>query len=370
MEIELKKVLVKDLIDGYKDNHEDGVVGYHGLLNIRPAYQREFVYDSKKRNAVINTIMKGFPLNTMYWVDNCNGTYELLDGQQRTISICQYAQSDFSIDYNNIPLNFSNLLGDARDKFLNYELMIYVCKGGESERLDWFRTINISGEKLTDQELLNINYIGDWLSDAKLKFSKQNCVAYNIASKYVKGSPIRQEYLETALKWISNGNPSKYMSEHQHDVNANELWLYFSSVIEWIKSTFGEKNYRKEMLGLNWGDLYNKYHNKIYDARAIETRVNELMANEEVTDKRGVYEYILSGENENLACKLSKRTFSDADKRTAYERQNGICPITGAHLDIKDMQADHIIPWWKGGTTTLDNLQMISKVANARKGGR
>lgn len=370
MEIELKKILIKDLIDGYKDNHEDGIRGYHGLLNIRPAYQREFVYNTKQRDAVINTIMKGFPLNTMYWVDNCDGTYELLDGQQRTISICQYVKSEFSIDYNNIPLGFSNLLGDSRDKFLNYELMVYVCRGGEEEKLDWFKTINIAGEKLTEQELLNINYIGDWLYDAKLKFSKTNCVAYNMANKYVKGSPIRQEYLETALKWISNGNPSKYMSEHQHDVNANELWLYFSSVIEWIKTTFGEQNYRKEMLGLNWGDLYNKYHNKIYDARAIEVRVNELMANEEVTDKRGVYEYILSGENENLACKLSKRTFSDADKRTAYERQNGICPITGAHLDIKDMQADHIIPWWKGGTTTLDNLQMISKIANARKGGR
>ena len=371
MEISLKKILIRDLIDGYKDNHEDGVIGYHGLLNIRPAYQREFVYNNKQRDAVINTIMKGFPLNTMYWVDNGDGTYELLDGQQRTVSICQYSHADFSVEFNNdIPVNFNNLFGEDRDKFLNYELMVYICKGGETEKLEWFKTINIAGEKLTDQELLNINYIGDWLYDAKSKFSKTNCVAYNIANKYVKGSPIRQEYLETALNWISNGNISRYMSEHQHDVNANELWLYFSSVIEWIKATFGEQNYRKEMLGLNWGNLYNKYHNNIYNARAIETRVNELMANEEVTDKRGVYEYILSGEDINLACKLSKRTFSESDKRTAYERQNGICPITGVHLDITEMQADHIVPWWKGGTTTLDNLQMISKTANARKGGR
>lgn len=164
------------------------------------------------------------------------------------------------------------------------------------------------------------------------------------------------------------------MSTHQKDVNANELWLYFQSVVNWINITFAldtnPKNYRKEMLGLNWGELYNTYKDNTYDASAIEARVNELMSNDEVTEKRGVYEYILSGEDENLACKLSKRTFSNADKRTAYERQKGICPITGEHLPIEEMQADHIIPWWKGGTTTLDNLQMISKTANARKSGK
>lgn len=164
------------------------------------------------------------------------------------------------------------------------------------------------------------------------------------------------------------------MSVHQHDMNANELWLYFQNVINWIETTFvldtKPKNYRKEMCGLNWGSLYNRYHTNMYDATIVEKRVNELMSNEEVTDKKGVYEYILSGEDENIACKLSKRTFSNTDKRTAYERQNGICPITGEYLPIEDMQADHIIPWWKGGTTTLDNLQMISKTANARKGGK
>ena len=269
---------------------------------------------------------------------------------------------------------FHNLTDDEQNAILDYELMVYVCDGNERERLEWFRTINIAGEKLTDQELLNINYIGAWLSDAKRKFSKTNCVAFKLGHKFVKGSPIRQDYLETALSWISGGNITNYMSTHQHDVNANELWLYFNSVITWIETTFAldtnPKNYRKEMLGLNWGDLYNRFRNNMYDAQAIEKRVNELMANEEVTDKKGVYEYILSGENEDMACKLSKRTFSEADKRTAYERQNGICPITGEYLPISEMQADHIIPWWKGGTTTLSNLQMISKTANARKGGR
>ena len=375
MKIKLQQIKVRDLVNGYVNNDEEGVVGYGGRLNIRPAFQREFVYNEKQQKAVIDTVVKGFPLNTMYWVHNEDDTFELLDGQQRTLSICEFVEGNFSMEFRKgVEQAFHNLTDDEQNAILDYELMVYVCDGNERERLEWFRTINIAGEKLTDQELLNINYIGAWLSDAKRKFSKTNCVAFKLGHKFVKGSPIRQDYLETALSWISGGNITNYMSTHQHDVNANELWLYFNSVITWIETTFAldtnPKNYRKEMLGLNWGDLYNRFRNNMYDAQAIEKRVNELMANEEVTDKKGVYEYILSGENEDMACKLSKRTFSEADKRTAYERQNGICPITGEYLPITEMQADHIIPWWKGGTTTLSNLQMISKTANARKGGR
>lgn len=374
MKIKLQTILVRDLYNGYVNNEEDGVVGYKGKLNIRPPFQREFVYKDAQQKAVIDTILKGFPLNTMYWVKNEDGGFELLDGQQRTMSICEYISGNFSLEVDNSLLCFHNLTSDVQEKIMNYELMVYICEGKEKERLDWFRTINIASEKLTDQELLNINYIGNWLSDAKRRFSKTNCVAYKMGNKFLKGSPIRQEYLETVLKWISNNNISQYMSTHQKDVNANELWLYFQSVVNWINITFAldtnPKNYRKEMLGLNWGELYNRYKDNTYDASSIEARVNELMSNEEVTEKRGVYEYILSGEDENLACKLSKRTFSNTDKRTAYERQKGICPITGEHLPIEEMQADHIIPWWKGGTTTLDNLQMISKTANARKSGK
>lgn len=375
MKIKLQQIKVRDLVNGYVNNDEEGVVGYGGRLNIRPAFQREFVYNEKQQKAVIDTVVKGYPLNTMYWVHNEDDTFELLDGQQRTLSICEFVEGNFSMEFSKgVEQAFHNLTDDERNAILDYELMVYICDGNERERLEWFRTINIAGEKLTDQELLNINYIGAWLSDAKRKFSKTNCVAFKLGHKFVKGSPIRQDYLETALSWISGGNITNYMSTHQHDVNSNELWLYFNSVITWIETTFAldtnPKNYRKEMLGLNWGDFYNRFRNNMYDAQAIEKRVNELMANEEVTDKKGVYEYILSGENEDMACKLSKRTFSDADKRTAYERQNGICPITGEYLPITEMQADHIIPWWKGGTTTLSNLQMISKTANARKGVR
>ena len=375
MKINLQQIKVRDLVNGYVNNDEEGVVGYGGRLNIRPAFQREFVYNEKQQKAVIDTVVKGFPLNTMYWVHNEDDTFELLDGQQRTLSICEFVEGNFSMEFSKgVEQAFHNLTDDEQNAILDYELMIYICDGNERERLEWFRTINITGEKLTDQELLNINYIGAWLSDAKRKFSKTNCVAFKLGHKFVKGLPIRQDYLETALSWISGGNITNYMSTHQHDINANELWLYFNSVITWIETTFAldtnPKNYRKEMLGLNWGDLYNRFRNNMYDAQVIEKRVNELMANEEVTDKKGVYEYILSGENEDMACKLSKRAFSDADKRTAYERQHGICPITGEYLPITEMQADHIIPWWKGGTTTLSNLQMISKTANIRKGGR
>ena len=375
MKIELHNIKVSDLVNGYANSDEDGVVGYNGNLNIRQAYQREFVYNEVQQKAVINTIMKGFPLNTMYWVKNDDGSYELLDGQQRTMSICEFVEGNFSINLDdNITKYFHNLTDAEQQKIMDYELTIYFCEGNENERLDWFRTINIAGEKLTNQELLNINYIGSWLSDAKRKFSKTNCVAYKLGNKFVKGSPIRQDYLETALKWISGGNICEYMSQHQKYPNANELWLYYQKVINWVITTFGldtnPKNYRKEMLGLNWGDLYNKYNENIYDAAKNEAKVNELMSNEEITDKKGVYEYILSGEDENVACKLSKRTFNNSDKRTAYERQKGICPITGEYLPYEEMQADHIIPWWKGGTTTLDNLQMVSKSANARKSGK
>jgi len=228
MKIELHEISVREVAEKYIDNAEEGVVGYNGKLNIRPKYQREFIYDNKKRNAVLDTIRKGFPLNVMYWVKNEDGTFGVLDGQQRTISFCQYVDSDFSID----DRAFHNLTNTEKEQILNYKLMVYFCEGNDKEKLDWFRIINIAGEKLTDQELRNAVFTGHWLSDAKLKFSKTNCAAYGLSNKYVKGSPIRQEILETALSWIANGEIEKYMSIHQHDPNANELWTYFRNVIE------------------------------------------------------------------------------------------------------------------------------------------
>ena len=360
MEITLQFIKVRDIVRNYIDNNEEGVFGYDGKLNIRPPYQREFVYDAKKRDAVIDTITKGFPLNVMYWAKNNDGTFELLDGQQRTISICQFVNGDYSINNK----YFHTLTDFEQEQILNYDLMIYFCEGNDKDRLDWFRTINIAGEKLTEQELLNANYTGTWLSSAKLKFSKTNCVAYKLASKYVNGSPIRQDYLETALSWISGkDNIAQYMADHQKDENANELYNHFVSVIEWIERIFPK--YRREMKGLSWGELYSKYKDVEYDVEEIETMVKSLMEDDDVTNKKGIYEYVLS-KCVKEKC-LNIRTFSESQKRGAYERQNGICPKCGRHFEYEQMQGDHIVAWSNGGKTDASNLQMLCRECNNDK---
>lgn len=355
MKITLEQIKIADIANGYVDNNEEGVYGFGGKLNIRPKYQREFVYKDKQRDKVLDTIMRGLPLNVMYWAKNEDGTFEVLDGQQRTISFCQFVNGDFSIDNK----YFHNLTDTEQNAILNYEVMVYVVEGNDLERLEWFRTINIAGEKLTDQELLNINYTGSWLSDAKKKFSKPNCVAVKKGDKYVKGSAIRQELLELALEWICAYKGVKdiatYMSVHQPDVNAIELWLHFCKVIEWVESLF--PTYRKEMKGLDWGRLYADFGNNSYDTDELEKKVSALMADEDVTSKKGVYEYVLSNCTREKV--LSVRAFSDKDKRTKYEQQNGICPICGNHFEIEQMQGDHIVEWSNGGRTTIDNLQMV-----------
>lgn len=360
MKIELKEILIKDLFEGYKDSADEGVVAYGGKLNVRPPYQREFVYKDAQRDAVIDTVRKGFPLNVMYWVKNSDGTYELLDGQQRTVSICQYLNKEFSINHQYI----HNLTQDEKNQILDYKLMIYFCEGTDKEKLSWFETINISGEKLTPQELRNAIYTGPWLVSAKKYFSKTACVAYQMASDYLKGSLIRQDYLETVISWIANRDKialEEYMAIHQHDENATELWEYFKSVIEWVKATF--PNYRKEMKGLPFGILYNQYKDSELDAEALEEKIKELMQDEDVTRKAGIYEYVLDHDERHL----SIRSFSDKQKREAYEKQGGVCPKCGEHFDIKQMEGDHITPWSQGGRTTAENCQMLCKDCNRRK---
>lgn len=288
MKIELHKIKVREVVEGYKDNAEEGVVGFGGKLDIRPKYQREFVYKDAQRDAVIDTVKNGFPLNVMYWVVREDGGYEVLDGQQRTISLAQYVNGDFSIDFNGRLAMFHNLTPEEQNQILDYELMIYFCEGTDKERLDWFRIINIAGEKLTDQELRNAVYTGPWLSDAKLKFSKSNCVAYllsNDGGALLSGSPIRQEYLETVLSWINNGAIEDYMARHQHDENADELWNYFQEVITWVRETF--TNYRKEMANVNWGELYNQFKDQELNPGKLEDEIKELMQDEDVTKKSG-----------------------------------------------------------------------------------
>jgi hypothetical protein len=361
MKIQLHEIPVSEVIEDYADNAEEGVSGYAGKLDIRPKYQREFIYDEKKRNAVIDTILKDFPLNVMYWMVNDQGTYEVLDGQQRTISFCQYVSGQFSVPVNGNPMAFHNLTQTLKDKILNYNLMIYWCEGTDQERLDWFGIINIAGAKLTEQELRNAVYTGPWLASAKTFFSKPNCAAYGLANKYVDGSTIRQEYLETAISWRSGGQVQTYMSDHQGDPNANELWEYFQAVINWLKLTFPTD--RKEMKGVNWGELYNEFSGTLYDTDKLEARVKGLMMDDDVTSKKGIYAYVLTGNEKHLHIRL----FTEGQKREAYERQNGICPRCTRHFELNEMEADHINPWSKGGKTSAANCQMLCQEDNRLK---
>lgn len=374
MKVELKPVTVRDVADSYVDNDENGVVGYGGKLNIRPKYQREFVYDSDKREAVLETIRKGFPLNVMYWAVNEDGSFEVLDGQQRTISFCQYVAGDFSIIIDGHPMAFHNLTQPQKDQLLDYELMVYACEGNDHEKLDWFRTVNIAGVELTDQELRNAVYTGPWLTHAKSIFSKTNGAAYGLASKYVVGSPIRQELLERALKWKSGGKIDQYMSDHQHDQNANELWTYFQNVIWWVQQTF--TTYRKEMKGVEWGPLYDRFKDERLHTEELERRTVELMQDPDVTKRKGIYTYLLTRDERHL----NIRQFDDREKRAAYERQNRKCASgtrcrtpgngDGQHVfEYDEMQGDHITPWSKGGKTTSENCQMLCLPCNRDKSG-
>jgi hypothetical protein len=358
MKIELKEISVRELANGYQDNAENGVVGYGGKLDIRPPFQREFVYGDKERNAVIDTVQKDFPLNVMYWAVREDGNFEIIDGQQRTISICQYVHGDFSLK----GLAFHNLPDDRKEQILDYKLMVYFCSGGESEKLEWFETINIAGKELTKQELRNAVYSGSWVSDAKRYFSKNN--RPKIGDEYLNGSANRQEYLETAISWISGGKIEDYMSKNQHEPNANELWLYFKSVIDWVQVVFPK--YRKEMKGLAWGVFYNEFKTQKFDSQKIEEEIAALMQDEDVTSKKGIYEYILTRKEKHL----NIRAFADSQKREAYERQKGICVKCEEHFELAEMEADHIAPWHAGGKTSAENCQMLCRECNRRKAGR
>lgn len=361
MKIDLHKIKIKEITEGYINNDEDNsVVGFGGKLNIRPRYQREFVYKDDKRNAVVDTIKKGFPLNVMYWCKNEDGSFEVLDGQQRTISICEYIISSFSFDKK----YFFNLTDTEQKQILDYELMIYICEGNDKEKLDWFKIINIAGEKLMDQELRNAVYTGDWLSDAKRYFSKNKCAAYGIGEKLLNGSPIRQDYLETAIRWISNDNIEEYMATHQHEPNANELWLYFQNVVNWVNVVFPD--YRKEMKGIEWGFYYNKFKDAKYNSRELTEKVNKFIGDDDVTKKSGVYEYLLDGQEKHL----NIRVFTDNMKREVYEKQQGICKKCGKYFELAEMEADHITPWCEGGKTIVDNCQMLCRDCNRRKSGK
>lgn len=363
MIIDLKKIPIKKVFEGYIDDAENGVRGYGGKLNIRPAFQREFIYKAEQRDEVIRTVKKGFPLNVMYWVKDGNGNYELLDGQQRTISICQYLDNDYSVDFH----KFSGLTNSERKQIEDYELMIYICEGTDKEKIEWFDVINIAGEKLNRQERRNAIYAGEWLTDAKRYFSRKNSAAKGLADKYMSLKVERQEYLEKALQWISDRDGIKleeYMCNHQTESNANDLWLYFNSVINWAKTIFPKT--REAMKGVEWGILYNRFKDASLDPRALETKIAALMVDEEISNESGIYQYVLDGDEKSL----NLRAFDKKQKRIMYEKQQGICANCKKHFRLDEMEADHIVPWSRGGKTNLDNGQMLCRKCNNDKRDR
>lgn len=383
MNIKLFNIKVKDVYKDFIDKGEDGVFAYGGRLTIRPPYQREFVYDLKQQEAVLHTVLKNFPLNTMYWVKTNTDhpidedwqpadtdTFEVLDGQQRTLSVMQFLSHKLQINVDGKAYYNDSLPDDLYDNLMNYDFMIYICEGTTSEKLEWFRVVNVGGVKLTDQELLNSTYTGTWLSDAKRYFSKSNCAAKGLSDKYITGTPIRQELLEKALKGIVEKQGldkiENYMAAHKSDADADELWQYFQDVIHWVEKIF--PNYDKSMKGLDWCHLYNKYHAKSYNSSIMATEVRRLLSDEEVEKKSGIYEYLLSKDTDPYAGKLLQlRAFSERDKRKAYADQGGICPICGKHFEYEQMAGDHKKPWSKGGQTIPENLQMLCRDCNSRK---
>ena len=371
MTINQIEVTVGEITRGYINNDEQGVRGYDGQLDIRPPYQREFIYSEKEQQAVINTVLLGYPLNVMYWVKRSEGAecpYEVMDGQQRTLSLCEYVAGKFSFDFK----NFFNQPEDVQKKILNYPLTIYVCEGEPSEKLEWFKTINIAGKALNEQEINNAIYAGPFVSDAKRHFSKSNCGAYRLGKDLVNGTPIRQDFLKKALEWMAEHETRMgkrqsvvgYMAEHQHDPNANNLWTYFQNVLNWAITNFEMKKFKKIMKGLDWALLYDRYHQKTLNTAEMWKQISALMLDGEIQKQQGIIPYVLTGDEHYL----DLRAFPEDIKNAVWEKQNHICPHCGKEFDFEFMEGDHITPWREGGRTVIENCQMLCKECNRRKG--
>lgn len=373
MTIKQTEVTVREITQGYTNNDEQGVRGFGGQLDIRPPYQREFIYNEKEQEAVITTVLNGYPLNVMYWVkrsDDAECPYEVMDGQQRTLSLCEYVAGKFSHDFK----NFFNQPMDVQNKILDYKLTVYVCEGEASEKLEWFKTINIAGKALNEQEINNAIYAGPFVSDAKRHFSKSNCGAYRLGKDLVNGTPIRQDFFKKALEWMAehetrNGQRQTavgYMAQHQHDPNANNLWSYFQNVLNWAMTNFSLKKFKKIMKGLNWAELYDKYRNETLNTEELERRISALIRDGEIQKQTGIIPYVLTGDERHL----DLRSFPEDIKFAVWERQSHICPICGKEFDFEFMEGDHITPWREGGRTVTENCQMLCRECNRRKGAR
>ena len=373
MTIKQIEVTVGDIARGYINNEEQGVRGYGGQLDIRPPYQREFIYNENEQQAVISTVLKGYPLNVMYWVrrsEDAECPYEVMDGQQRTLSLCEYVDGKFAYEFK----NFFNQPADIQKLILDYPLTIYLCEGEPSEKLEWFKTINIAGKPLNEQEINNAVYAGPFVTDAKRHFSKSNCGAYRLGKDLVNGTPIRQEFLKKALEWMAEhetreGKPQSvvgYMAEHQHDPNANNLWTYFQNVLNWTITNFDLKKFKKIMKGLNWALYYDKYHSTTLDTADLASRISKLILDSDVQKQVGIIPYVLTGDERHL----DLRGFPEDIKLAVWEKQHHICPSCQKEFDYEFMEGDHITPWREGGRTVIENCQMLCRECNRRKGGR
>lgn len=373
MTIERTEIAVRDIVRGYINNDEQGVRGYDGKLDIRPPYQREFIYNEKEQQAVITTVLRNFPLNTMYWVrrsDDADCPYEVMDGQQRTLSICEYVDGKFAYDFK----NFFNQPQDIQQRILDYKLTVYICEGEPSEKLEWFKTINIAGKPLNEQEINNAIFAGPFVSDAKRHFSKSNCGAYRLGKDLVNGTPIRQDFLKKALEWMADHERREgkmqsavgYMAEHQHDPNANNLWTYFQTVLNWAITNFDMRRFKKIMKGLDWAMLYDLYGSKTLDTVAIGEQISQLMRDSEIQKQAGIIPYVLTGDEHYL----DLRAFPEDIKLAVWEKQNHVCPLCGKEFDYEFMEGDHITPWRDGGRTVEENCQMLCRECNRRKGAK
>ncbi len=379
-------ITVEDIHEGFVYNELEGkgLFGLSGKLTIQPEYQRNYIYaDGKKDVAVIESILKGYPLGLIYFNKVSDNKFEVLDGQQRITSFGRFVSDKFAIkDEDGMEQYFSSIAADKRAKILKTNLLIYECEGTESEIKEWFRTINIAGVPLNPQELLNAVYSGPFVILGKEEFSNNQNANIQKWSTYISGSANRQDFLKCALDWVSKDNIGDYMSSHRYDKNITELKNYFNSVIDWVSGVFNDVE--SEMKGLDWGRLYEEYHKKAYDPKKVSVEVKKLYSDPYVKNRKGVFEYILGGSK--VTKLLDVRVFDEATKKSVYTTQSAKaevkgesnCPLCAIGHDankskiwkIKDMEADHVAAWSKGGATTTKNCQMLCKTHNRAKGNR
>ena len=378
---------VGDICKGfiYDKNEGKGLFGLGGKLIIQPEYQRNYIYgDGKKDVAVVDSLLKGYPLGLIYFVLNSDGMYEVLDGQQRITSFARFVNQSwpFAVERNGKQRYFNSLDPDEKKKLVETELTIYVCEGEPSEIQEWFETINIAGVPLVKQELLNASYHGPFVTKARALFSNTGNSNMNRWQTYIKGDPKRQAILETALDWVSDGDIEDYMAKHRYDTSIDELKNHFDTVIDWIDSIFEYTG--SEVCGLEWGRLYREYHTKAYSKDYVTKRVDELLTDTQITNKRGIFEYILGGEQDTTL--LNVRVFDEKTKKAVYDRQTreamekeiSNCPFCAIGHDnnakriyrLNEMDADHVTAWSRGGATDASNCQMLCKSHNRAKGNK